>query len=289
MQNVYFTPPQLAPLFGVNVSTIKRWADRGYLPSEKTSGGHRRISREHLEKFIKQNPKHSKNSYVLRRLINKDYCPNENCWKIYYKHLFKNENDKAGQLLEKFYLSGTPILDLLKIIITPTMRYIADQWSTNKITVYEEHRMSFNMRNHLIRLDQFIPEKKIKESRIAILACAPGEYHEMPLQLIAILFKINGWKTFILGVNINANNLIKAAKKIKPQLMVISKTYTKKESKAYWNKLGKFMDKNNICIATGGGAWEKDMSRNYIRDRKCAKYFPTIKLFSEYLANYKRK
>lgn len=289
MQNAHFTPPQLAPMFRVNVSTIKRWVNKGYLDAEVTAGGHRRITKKQLEKFIKKYPPYAKSSYVLRRLQKKDYCPSRNCWGKYYNYLLRNENQKAGQIIEKLFLSGTSIIELLRIVVTPTMRHISDLWTQKKITIYEEHRMSFNIRMHLIKLDQFISDTTKKDSPTAILACAPGEFHEMPLQLIALLFKLNSWKTYILGVNISISELIKAAKKIKPQVVVVSKTYTKKESPNFFKKLGLFMDKNDICMATGGGAWKKEVNSQFMSDRRCAKYFPALKLFSDFLQNYKRK
>ena len=121
-----------------------------------------------LEKFIKQHPQYTKNSYVLRRLQKKEYCPPKNCWKQYYRLLYKNKNQQAAQVIERIYLSGTPILEILKKAITPTMRHIADRWSHSNITVYEEHRMSFNIRMHLIRLDQFISTTKIKNPPLGI-------------------------------------------------------------------------------------------------------------------------
>ncbi|XOU94039.1 MAG: helix-turn-helix domain-containing protein [Candidatus Kerfeldbacteria bacterium] len=289
MQNAHFTPPQLAPLFGVNVSTIKRWAEKGYLPTHTTPGGHRRISKDQLSEFITKYPKHAKNSYVLKRLLKKDYCPDNKCWKQYYQYLKHNDNTKAIQLLEKQFLSGASIINILKTIITPTLRHLGQEWTKNNITVFDEHRISFNMRVHLMRLDQLIPDKTTNKSLNTILACAPGEYHELPLQLVALIFKLNGWYTHILGVNIKIVDLLKTAKKIKPEVIVISKTYTKKTSAAYFNKLGSFMDENNICIAMGGGAWEKETNSKFVRNRKCAKYFPALKLFSDFLADYKRK
>ncbi len=289
MDNTHFTPPQLAPLFGVNVSTIKRWADRGYLPSERTSGGHRRISSGQLEQFIAAHPRHAKNSYVLKRLHRKDFCPDDNCWKEYYRYLKNDQHREALALLERLYLQGTRMIDLLRVVVTPTMRKIGAEWSQENISVYEEHRMSFHIRAHLIRIEQYIPDKTTKSSPNAILACAPGEYHELPLQLVSIIYKLQGWKTHSLGVNISADELIRAAKKIKPQVITISKTYTKKEAPSYFKKLVAYTEKNNICFAFGGGAWKKEFNKNFWQKRKCAKYFPALKLFDEYLANYLRR
>ncbi len=289
MQNEHFTPPQLANLFGVNVSTIKRWADRGYLPTSTTAGGHRRISKEQLSVFINKYPKHAKNSYVLRKLLHKNFKVEDKYWQEYYALLKKNENQKALMLIEKLYLSGASIIEILRTTINPTLREIGENWAQGKISVYEEHRMSFNIRMHLMRLDQFIPDKTNIKSPSAVLACAPGEFHELPLQLVSLIFKLHGWKTNILGVNISLTELKKATKNIKPQLLIISKTYTKKESSAFFKAIGEFADKNNICLAFGGAAWKRDMNKKIWKNRKCAHYFPALKLFSEFLKNYKRK
>lgn len=289
MQNEHFTPPQLAKLFGVNVSTIKRWADRGYLPTSSTAGGHRRISKEQLSSFINKYPKHTKNSYILRKLLKKNFKIEKNNWHEYYSLLKKNENSQALALIEKLYLSGASIIEILKTTVNPTLRIIAENWAQNKISVYEEHRMSFNIRTHLMRLDQFIPDKTDNQSPAAILACAPGEYHELPLQLVSLIFKLHGWKTYVLGVNIKIGELIKVAKKLKPNGIIVSKTYTKKESNAYFNKLTKFADQENICLAFGGGAWQRNLAKVTWAKRKCVHFFSSLGEFGDFLKNYKRK
>ena len=43
----------VARTFGVDVTTVGRWADEGLLPHFKTPGGQRRFRREDVERFIK--------------------------------------------------------------------------------------------------------------------------------------------------------------------------------------------------------------------------------------------
>ena len=169
------------------------------------------------------------------------------------------------------------------------MHHIADEWSKKRISVFEEHRMSFYLRSHLLRLDQFIQPAKSPKPPSAILACAPGEYHELPLQLLALVFKQNGWKPHVLGLNISISELLKAAKKIQPKIIIISKTYTQKASVAYFSKLFAYSKKNNICIACGGGAWEKTFKRGIWKNQECARFFPGLSKFDSFLKNYRRK
>jgi excisionase family DNA binding protein len=45
------TSKETARLLGVSEASIKRWADGGLLPSEKTAGGHRRFRPEDVATF----------------------------------------------------------------------------------------------------------------------------------------------------------------------------------------------------------------------------------------------
>ncbi len=47
------TSGDVAQMFGVDVTTVGRWADEGRLPHFKTPGGNRRFRREDIERFIK--------------------------------------------------------------------------------------------------------------------------------------------------------------------------------------------------------------------------------------------
>lgn len=45
-----------ADLLGVHVDTVRRWTDEGKLPETRTPGGHRRISREAVERLLQAEP-----------------------------------------------------------------------------------------------------------------------------------------------------------------------------------------------------------------------------------------
>ena len=48
------TPKQVARAIGVSESSVKRWCDAGLIESTHTSGGHRRLSLESVQKFLKE-------------------------------------------------------------------------------------------------------------------------------------------------------------------------------------------------------------------------------------------
>ncbi|MCB1800823.1 MAG: response regulator [Gammaproteobacteria bacterium] len=54
MASTYLTPRQVAELMGVSPITVRQWANRGWLPVQKTTGGHRRFRRQDVERFSRK-------------------------------------------------------------------------------------------------------------------------------------------------------------------------------------------------------------------------------------------
>ncbi|MFA6511642.1 MAG: cobalamin-dependent protein [Patescibacteria group bacterium] len=287
MQNVHFSPPEIAKLFEVNVSTIKRWVDKGFLKAQITAGGHRRISQEELALFVKRYPKNAKKSYVLRRLKKKPE-PTKDEWKEYYRALASNDITAAERVLEALYLQNIPVPVILDHIIAPTLKNIGDEWRKGHISIYEEHRMSFLIRLQLFRIGQLIPEVKLDKKNVAVLACVIGEQHEIPLHMIALVMKLHGWTTHILGINISTVEVIKAAQKLQPSLVGLSKIFTEVGSLEYLNAIATYTKKHHAKLVYGGGGWSKVVRERTWRGTKNIRYLASLTDFDKQLREWKQ-
>lgn len=271
MQNVHFSPPQIAQMFSVNVSTIKRWVNKGFLEAELTPGGHRRITQNQLEKFLNKFPKYKKNSYIVNRFISKPE-PLPSKWKEFYNLLKNNRINQAEQLIEKLYLKNLNLPGLLDEIIGQTLRHIGNEWAKGNISIYEEHRMSFLIRLQLVRLEKLVPETKAKVRPKAILACAFGEQHEIPLQMLTLVLRSSGWEPIVLGINTPIDEVIKAVQDTKASLVAISKIYNKPIAAEYINKLAKNLSQN-VKLIYGGTGWSVKIKSSDAKFIKNQKYF----------------
>jgi excisionase family DNA binding protein len=56
----WLTLSQVAKMLGVHPSTVRKWSDKGHLPSYRTQGGHRRFRRQELDLWTKSERKLSK-------------------------------------------------------------------------------------------------------------------------------------------------------------------------------------------------------------------------------------
>ncbi len=277
MQNVHFSTTDIAELFQVNVSTVKRWIDRGLLKSQVTPGGHRRVSQEQLDVFIRSNARVAKNSYVIQRLRNK---PREThrAWKQLYEHLLKNNIADCRNMVREYYLSNAELVHLLEDVMTPALRHIGDEWSKGHITVYQEHQMSFLVRLLLVEISAYVPEPS-KNAPNALLACVEGDRHEIPLQMLSLVLKMQGIRAVVLGTNISVAEIIRATEATRAQYLLITRIFSKTRSFNYLHTLAKYASMKKITFVYGGSGWT---------DREQGLFHEEHMFFSESLASFHR-
>jgi len=263
MQNVHLSPPTIARLLKVNDSTIKRWVDRGLLRAEITPGGHRRISKTDLQKFLKSSKRFSGVSYVMARLKNKkDHFDADVIADHYFKAL--RNNDKGAYYIEEAFLFGLDPVDIIEQIISPTLLRIGAEWKTGQLSVFQEHEMSFWVRSHLFELDRLIPDPPDR-APTAVLANVTGEHHELPLHMLAIALKTLGWKCVVLGINISSFELARAVRQHRAKLIGLSKIYSKSGALDYLNAVVKIGRSTDARVIYGGNGWSR-----IIRERSWA-------------------
>ncbi len=266
MQNVHFSPPQLARLFDVNVSTIKRWIDKSIIPSSVTPGGHRRTSRKQLDVFIQRFPHLAPRSYVLKRL-KREVVPIEGPGS-YFLLLRDHRDIEATDLIEHKYVTGTPLVTILEDIIAPTLRMIGDLWSQGSLTIVEEHRMSFRIRQDLLRLENLIPEPNQSRPPKVIMACVRGDFHELPLQMAALIFKQCGYQREILGANTPVEELLRATKDLQPAMVSITNTYAQRVNRDYLQKFIAACPTKTLLVIGGQGWAPQRLPRSVRRINK---------------------
>lgn len=253
MQNVHFSTTEISELFGVNVSTVKRWIDRGLLESSVTPGGHRRVTRSQLEKFIRNNKKIGSRSYVIKRLAKTSPNP-QAAWKKLYTELLQNDIAGARKVLREYYLSHASITYLLECVLTPVLRHIGSEWEKKRISIYQEHQMSFLIRLFLVEISGIIPEPR-KNAPRAILACVEGDRHEIPLQMLSLILKMHGIQSVILGTNIPLTEIIRSSKDNNAQYLLLTRIFSRTKSFNYLQTIARYASMNHITLLYGGSGW----------------------------------
>lgn len=107
------------------------------------------------------------------------------------------------------------IAALLKI--SERLRVIGEQWACGEITVADEHRES-----HAIAESLDLMRTPNAQGPLCILACPPGELHELPLRIVRLVLEWRGWRTDFLGASTPWEDLQHAVKTTRPDLVALS-------------------------------------------------------------------
>ena len=82
-------------------------------------------------------------------------------------------------------------------IVAPALRLIGDRWQESTERIAEEHMLSEVV---LARLRTLLGDRRSAVRGTAVLACAPGERHELGLLALAVL-QADGWLAVYLGAD----------------------------------------------------------------------------------------
>lgn len=225
MNNSYSTA-RLAKMLSVNESTVKRWADIGYIDCVKTKGGHRRFSPASVMKFVHENKQ------VLPELAggmieNNDIRAQvavgniENLVPELKSAALDGNVDNVLRVFRTAMSAKPDLLALFERVVFPPLQEVGEEWATGKISVDMEHLASQTLRNALTRLQSEIHHEP-SNGFTAICCCFEGELHDIALLCTSIYLSSRGWKTLFLGQMTPTSSLLKAIKKQRPNLVVLS-------------------------------------------------------------------
>ncbi len=108
---------------------------------------------------------------------------------------------------------------VLRELILPSLRQIGEQWEADELEVANEHFASNVVRERLLALAR---NWSRGAGPLAILACAPGERHDIGLIAFGLVLRSHGWRILFLGANTPVGTLAKATTALKPRLVVVS-------------------------------------------------------------------
>lgn len=255
----YFTTQEIADLFEVNVSTIKRWVDKGYLEAEKTPGNHRRITRNQIMEFIDSYPQYDAKSYVIRRLQEHAGDVDEDDRQAYAKALKAEQYEEAFEVVQHLFVQSTSMTDILDCVVLPVLQELEEAFVLDDANLIEANKQIIAIRTHLSSLLNLLPESD--SGKTAIVACVPRDYYDVPLVLFELVLRQHGWKVVNLGINVSTAHMKEAAHEHNAQLMCLSQTRTSHYTLGCFHKISSFADKEDMKVAYYGLGWSNYLKR----------------------------
>ena len=125
----------------------------------------------------------------------------------------------AERLIDRCVLN-LGLASAIQSVLLPYLNELGLRWERGEISVAEEHFGSNVVRRRLFRLSEGWERGG---GPVALLACAPGEEHDIGLLCFGlILHSYHGWRVKYLGADTPLPDLVRAARVIRPDLVAVS-------------------------------------------------------------------
>jgi DNA-binding transcriptional MerR regulator len=156
---------------------------------------------------------------------------------------------RAQGILDEL-LAAFTIEKVLSAVILPYLVDLGERWSRGEATVAQEHFASNLIRGRLLGIGR---GWDAGDGRRAVLACAPGELHDLGLIAFGLTLNRKGWRITFLGPDTPVESLVDAVERLKPELVVVAAT-TKRRLSPLVESLGEMSRSTTVAVAGAGAA-----------------------------------
>ena len=155
--------------------------------------------------------------------------------------------------------AGFSLETVLQHLILPALREIGAEWERGALEVGQEHFATNLVRERLLALSR---QWGRGGGQLAILACAPGERHDIGLIAFGLVLRSHGWRILFLGADTPLATLGRTIATTNPQLVVVASmdsSLLEAESREL-RRLGR----SAPLVLSGAGASEKLCARLHV-------------------------
>ncbi len=127
-------------------------------------------------------------------------------------------NDAAAHEAFDRLLADFSLGALLEQVLLPLLRELGNGWARGDVTVAEEHFASNLVRGRLLGLARGWDRGRGPR---AVLACPPGERHDLGLLAFGLALREQGWRITFLGADTPLDTLAETVRSLAPEALVL--------------------------------------------------------------------
>ena len=253
---------ELSKRSGVSPELLRAWERRyGLLRPTRSPGGLRlyslddlervRLMREHLAgglaaaeaASLVSRPEH-------RDAATRPAAPAASAIRELAAALDAFDEPRAQAVLDEL-LAATTVDALLTAVVLPYLRDLGERWERGEASVAQEHFASAVVRGRLLGLARGWGRGL---GPLALLACLPGEQHDLGLIAFGLALRARGWRVAYLGPDTPLDTLDAAAGSLAPTLVVATSVDADRIARAA-DALAELADRYRVGLG-GSGADE---------------------------------
>lgn len=216
---------EFARRVGVSAALLRAWERRyGLLEPVRSSGGFRLYTAEDAERVgrMQQGLDQGLSAAEAARAARASARPSEGLLENAAERLLAaiRAYDEAAVhevLDESFAAFGLEAV--LRELILPALTQVGREWEQGTLAVSQEHFASNVIRARLLSLARLWGRGA---GPVAVLACAPGEQHDISLLAFGLVLRSHGWRIIFLGADTPIATLAQAAEGTGSALTVLA-------------------------------------------------------------------
>jgi methanogenic corrinoid protein MtbC1 len=216
----------LARRTGVPAHTLRKWEQRyGVLHPARTAGGQRRYDEADVARitWLRDRLRDGYRISEAAALLAASPVPARTGGELreaLAAAVAATDAEGIEALLDQA-LALLPLGEALEDVVRPALVTTGERWERGEVSVAQEHLLSAAVRARIIRL---LAERRPPVRGRAVLACAPGERHELGLLMLAALLCSDGWGVAYLGAETPAQDALAFAEATEARLLCLSVT-----------------------------------------------------------------
>lgn len=214
---------------GIAPDTLRKWEQRyGVLRPVRTAGGQRRYTEtdvqrvEWLRDRIRDGWRVGEAARVLDEAGSAALDEPGELRDALIASIRESEPQILSATLDQAF-AVLPLEQALTEVITPALRWTGEAWHRGELSIAREHAITAKVRAHLGKL---LSDGRGGMHGVAVLACAPGEQHDIGLLMLAVMLRADGWRVEFLGADTPVDAALTFAEDVGASMLCISATRT---------------------------------------------------------------
>ena len=217
------SPKQVAKAFDVSESSVKRWCDKGVIPTHYTNGGHRRIDRSDVVALVragKQSLVHPEALGLPAVTVGSALSVTGAAQQL-LDALLAGDELRCRQTTIELYFAEHSLSAICDQALATAFHGLGEQWSCGEAEVYQERRGCEIALRILRELRSLMP-RPAEDAPIAIGGTISGDHYSLATSMAELVLTDCGWNAISLGSNLPFDTLGAAIRDQRPHLFWLS-------------------------------------------------------------------
>ncbi len=225
------TPRQVALAIGASESSLKRWCDKGLLPTVRTAGGHRRLALDQVLEFLRQ----SGQTLVRPEVLGLPSATGQGAFVInraaaqLAAALLLGDEEQCRRIVFDLFLAKHSVAEIFDRVVAEAFVQIGQAWSCGEAEVYEERRGCEISQRLLHQLRAMLPVVDRAAPR-AMGGTLSGDNYQLPTTMVELVLRDLGWAAQSLGTSLPRETWLAALDAEQPHLLWLSVSHIPDES-----------------------------------------------------------